>query len=133
MAGEDGKGAVELLGKDDAGEFVRHGESRKRKFHVRLGAEVFGKTFGVAAEENELAGAAVAEVAEPASKLRGRELLAGSVEKDEGGCGVELEVAEGGGRSVAKLGSVNGAIVADAKEIVVEQGADFGATSFAEK
>jgi hypothetical protein len=133
MAGEDGEGAIKLFGEKDAGEFVRHGESGERKFHVRLAAEVVGKTFGVAAEEYEFLGAAVAEVAEPASELRGGKLLAGGVEEDEDGGGVELEIAESGGRSVAELGGVDRAIVPDAKEIVVEQGADFGATRFAEK
>jgi hypothetical protein len=132
MAGEDGEGAIELFGEEDAGEFVRHGESGERKLHVRLATEVVGKTFGVAAEEDEFAGAAVAEVTEPASELRGGELLAGGVEEDERGGGVDLEIAECGGRGVAELSGVDGAVVADAEEIVVEKGADFGATGFAE-
>jgi len=132
MAGEDGEGAVELLGEDDAGEFVRHGERGERKFHVRLIAEVVRKTFGVPAEENNFLGAAVAEVTEPASKLRGGELFAGGVEEDEGGGGVDFEIAERGGRGVAELSGIHGAIVADAEEIVVEKGADFRAAGFAE-
>jgi hypothetical protein len=99
---------------------------------VRLTAEIVGKTFGVAAEEDNFFCAAVAEVAEPASKLRGGELLAGGVEEDKRGGGVELEIAERGGRGVAEFGGVDGAIVADAEEIVVEKGADLRATGFAE-
>lgn len=132
MAGENGEGAVKLLGEDDAGEFVRHGESGKRKLHVRLAAEVVRKAFRAATEEDEFLGATVAEVAEPARELRSGELLAGGVEKNERGGGVELEIAQSGWRRIAQLGGVDGAIVADAEKIVIEKGANFGAASFAE-
>ena len=131
MAGKDGEGAVQLLGEDDTGEFVRHGEGGKRNSRVSVLGERGRKTIGVAAKKNKFLGAAVAEVTEPAGELRRGELLAGGVEEDECGGGVELEIAERGRRSVAQLGGGHAAIVADAEKIVVEKSANFGAASFA--
>jgi hypothetical protein len=139
MAGEDGEGAVELLGEEDAGEFVRKGESGEGDFQGCAGLgfqeearEVVRKTFRVTAEEDEFPCAAVAKVAEPAGELRGSELPAGGVEEDEHGGGIEFELAQARMRGVAEFGDIEIAIVAEAGEIVVEEGATFGAAGFAE-
>ncbi len=102
-AGENGEGAVELLGEHDAGEFVRKGHGAERKFLVGALAEIIRKAFGVAAEENEFAGAAIAEFAEPLSEGVRIEIFPGSVEKDDGGGAVSVEFLEGRG-GIADLG-----------------------------
>jgi len=84
VTGENREGAIDLLGKDDAREFVRHCKSGEGDFLFGASAEGGGEAFGVTAQENELARAAVAQVAEPASKLLRGELLSGSVEQDDG-------------------------------------------------
>jgi len=96
-AGENGEGAVELLGEHDAGEFVRKGHGAERKFLVGALAEIIRKAFGVAAEEDEFAGAAIAEFAEPLSEGLRIEIFPGSVEKDDGGGAVSVEFLEGRG------------------------------------
>ena len=74
MAGEDGERAIDLLGEEHAGEFVGHGQGGERYFLFGARAQFSGETFGVAAEEDEFAHAAVAQIAEPARELLGREL-----------------------------------------------------------
>src|SRR5256885_16031901 len=101
--GEDGEGAVQLLGEHDAGEFVREGHRAERKFLVRALAEVIREAVGVAAEKNKLTGATVAEFAEPFGEGVRIEVLSGSIEKDDSGGAVGLEFFEGG-RDVADLG-----------------------------
>jgi hypothetical protein len=128
-AGENGEGAVELLGEHDAGEFVRKGHGTERKFLVGALAEVIREAVGVAAEEDEFAGAAVAEFDEPLGEGVRIEVLPGSVEKDDGDGAVSVEFLESG-RGVADLGDFHGARAADALHIVAKNGAHFGATGF---
>jgi hypothetical protein len=95
-AGENGEGAVELLGEHDAGEFVRKGHGAERKFLVGALAEVIREAVGVAAEEDEFAGAAVAEFAEPFGEGVRIEIFSGSVEKDDRGGAISVEFLDGG-------------------------------------
>ncbi len=60
MTGENREGAVDLLGEYDASEFVRHGKRGERDFLFGGGAQVSREAFRIAAEEDELARAAVA-------------------------------------------------------------------------
>ena len=69
VAGEDGEGAVELLGEHGAGEFVRQGERRKRDFVVARRRGALGKSFGVAAKEHHFAETAVAWFSQPFCEL----------------------------------------------------------------
>jgi hypothetical protein len=94
-AGENGKGAVELLGEHDAGEFVGKGHGAERKFLMGALAEVIREAFGVAAEEDEFAGAAVAEFTEPFGEGVRIEVFSGSIEKDNIGGGVSVKFLEG--------------------------------------
>jgi len=51
MAGEDGEGAIDLLGQNDAGEFV--GESHRTKREERVGAEASGRRPSVGRSDGE--------------------------------------------------------------------------------
>src|SRR5260370_5959479 len=84
-AGQNGEGAVELLGEHDAGEFVREGHGAERKFLVSALTECVREAVSVAAEEDEVAGAAVAKFTEPFGKGARIETLPGSVEKHDSG------------------------------------------------
>src|ERR1700685_3363206 len=53
VAGEDGEGAVDLLGQQHAGEFVRHGERGEGDFLFGAGTQFGGEAFGVAAQEEQ--------------------------------------------------------------------------------
>src|SRR6266403_1970229 len=64
-AGEDGEGAVELFGEHDAGELVGESHGAEGKLLVGALAEIFGEAVGVAAKEEQFAGAAVAKFPEP--------------------------------------------------------------------
>jgi hypothetical protein len=130
---EDGEGAVELLGEDDAGQLVRHGERRERKGFVGAGAEGLGETRVAAAEENEFAGAAVAEFAEPAGEFLGAVLVARGVEEDPTGSRISLHAREGGGGGLAKFADANIGGAADARGVVVEEPAALRAAGAAEK
>jgi hypothetical protein len=129
-AGENGEGAVELLGEHDAGEFVRKGHGAERKFLVGAPAEVIREAFGVPAQEDEFASAAIAEFAEPFGEGVRIEVLSGSVEKDNRG-GAIVKFLEGGG-AIANFVDFDGARAADALCIIVEDGAHFGAAGFSD-
>jgi len=95
-AGEDGEGALELLGEHDAGEFVRKGDAAEGKFLVGALAEVIREAFGVAAEEDEFAGAAIANFAEPFGEGVRIEIFPGGVEKNNRGGAIGVEFLDGG-------------------------------------
>src|SRR5580658_1444797 len=132
MAGQDGEGAVDLFGEDYAGEFVGHGQRRKRDALVGQGAEFDGETFGVAAEEDDFAGGMVAEAAEPARELLRAELIAGGVEQDEGGAGLHFQFAQSGGGGFADFGDGDFGVAADAFDVVVDESAELFAAGFSE-
>jgi hypothetical protein len=117
-AGEDGEGAVELFGEHDAGEFVGVGHRAERKFLVGALSEIFREAVGVAAEENEFAGAAVAEFAEPLGESVRIESFSGGVEKDCGGSAVGVEPFVGG-LGVADFGDFDRTGAADAFYVVL--------------
>src|SRR5271156_5212177 len=132
MAGEDGEGAINLLGEEHAREFVRHGQRRERDFLFGAGAQFRGETFGVAAEEDEFARAAVAQIAEPARELLGGELFSGGVEQDDRGGWVYFQFAQRGWAGVAEFADFDFGVVLDALDVVVHHGARFFAAGLAE-
>ena len=81
MAGEDGKRPVNLFGQHNAREFVRHGQRRERNFLRWRWRKFVGKSLRVAAKENHLARAVIAQVSEPPRELLRSELLAAGVEQ----------------------------------------------------
>ena len=115
MTGENGEGAINLFGQHHAGEFVRHGERGERDFLLRAGAQFVGKTLGVAAEENQFARAAVAQVAEPARELLRSELFSGGIEQDDRGGRVDFQFAQRGGTGVAQFADFDFGVVLDAR------------------
>jgi hypothetical protein len=130
-AGENGEGAVELLGEHDTGELVRERHCAKRELLAGTLAESFGKAVGVAAEENELACAAIAVLGEPFGQSVRIEILSGGVEKDDGGGAVSLQAFDRGS-FVADFIDFDGQVAANALDVVVEDGAQLGAAGFAE-
>lgn len=96
MAGEDGAGAVDLFGEDDAGELVRQGHLAEGEKELRFGAGVFGPAIRGADGEENLLSAVVAELAEMGGEGFGGELFAGGVEQDDvDGCAGGALVGEG--------------------------------------
>jgi hypothetical protein len=128
-AGENGEGAVELLSEHDAGEFVRKGHGAERKFLMGALAEVIREAVGIAAEEDEFAGTAVAKFAEPLGEGVRIEIFPGSVEKENRSGAIGVEFLDGGG-PIANFGDFDGARAADSLHIVVEDGAHFWMTGF---
>jgi hypothetical protein len=57
-------------------------------------------------------------------------LLAGGVEEDYGGVGVEFSFAPGDG--VAEFGDLYFGVMGDAFDVIVEQGAGFGLARFSQ-
>ena len=99
VTGENREGAVDLLGEHDAGEFVGHGKRGERDFLFGRGAEVSREAFRIAAEEDEFARAAVAQIAEPFCELLRGELLARGVEQNDRRARVEFKFAKRSGAS----------------------------------
>ena len=66
-------------------------------FCVARGAEFGGKAFGVAAEKNDFARAAVAQIAEPVCELLRGELFAGGVEQNDRRARIDFQFAKRGG------------------------------------
>jgi hypothetical protein len=106
-AGEDGEGAIELLGEHHAREFVGEGHGAKRNFLEGALAEIVREAVGVAAEEDEFAGAAVAEFAEPVGESVRIENFSGGVEKYCSGGAVGVEFLESR-ISIADFGDFDG-------------------------
>ena len=120
VAGEDGEGAVELLGKDDTGEFVGQGDESEREEEVGAGAGVGGPAVRRADGEDEPLGAVVAETADAGGEGLGGELLAAAVEQDGVGAGAGwllLERFEQEGFGVEGLG-VAGKIATGALDVI---------------
>jgi hypothetical protein len=114
VAGEDGEGAVKLLGEDGAGQFMRQGDGAEREDEA--GAQAGGVSPAVvgADSENDGLGAGVAQPAEVFGEGFARELLAAGVQQDEdrsgaGGGAVERGEQVGlGGVGLGVCGGVAG-------------------------
>jgi hypothetical protein len=130
-AGEDGEGAVELFGEHDPGEFMGESHGAQRESLVGALAEIFGKAVGVAAEEDQFAGAAVAEFPKPFGEGVRIKVLSGSVEKNYGGGAVCVEFLQCS-VCIADFGDFQRTRAADAFFIVIEDGAHFGAAGLAQ-
>src|SRR5438132_3817645 len=128
-AGENGKGAIKLLGERDAGELVRKGHRAERKFVVGALREVVGEAVGVAAEEDEFARAAIAEFAKPFGEGVRIQVLPCGIKKDDGGDAIGVEFLTGG-VGITNFGDFDGARPADAFYVVVENSAHLGAARF---
>jgi hypothetical protein len=130
-AGENGEGAIELLGEHDAGELVRERQCAKRKLLTGTLADSFRKAVGVAAKENEFACAAIAVLGDPLGQSVGIEILSGGVEEDDGGGAVSVQAFDGGS-FVTDFVDFDGQVTANALDVVVEDGTQLGAAGFAE-
>ena len=69
MAGEDGEGAVELFGKDDAGEVVGEGDGAEGEKQAGSGASGGGPSVGGADGEDDGLCSGIAEAAEVGGKF----------------------------------------------------------------
>ena len=76
MAGEDGRSAIELLGKHDAGEPVRQGHAPERQLQIGAGERLRREPLGAADEKGEARGAGVAIFADGAGELGAAESFA---------------------------------------------------------
>src|SRR6266403_2022700 len=130
-AGEDGESAVELFGEHDAGEFVGESHGAEGKLLVGALAEIFGEAVGVAAKEDQFAGAAVAKFPEPFGEGVRSEIFSGSVEKDYGGGAIRVEFLQCS-VCIADFSDFQRTRAADALFIIFEDGAHFGAAGLAQ-
>ena len=128
MAGEDGEGAVDLLGEDGAGELMGQGDGAEGESEagagVRGGRPAVGGTDG----EDEGLRAGVAETAEVSGEGFRGELLAAAVEQDEDRSGarglaggLRVNRGEQGGFGGVGVG-VAGQVVRGAGEVVGGEG-----------
>jgi hypothetical protein len=83
MSGEDGEGAVELLGEHDAGEFVREGHETEGEGEGGVAERFLRPAVGGADGEVEMLDAGVAFPADPGGELLGGEGAAARIEEDE--------------------------------------------------
>lgn len=83
MAGEDGEGAVDLLGQDDACQLVGEGDAAEGEQKVGASASHVGPSVGGADGEDEMLRPGVAKMADGLGELFGGELLTSAIEKDE--------------------------------------------------
>lgn len=107
VSGEDGGGAVELLGEDDAGELVGEGEAAEGEEEVGALVGGGGPAVGGTDGEDEALGSVVAEAADAGSEVLGGELLAAAIEQDAEGAdaaGLLVEPGEEGGLGIEDLG-----------------------------
>src|SRR6266849_2897945 len=110
---------------------MRKSHGAEREFLVGALAQIIGNAIGVAAEEDEFAGAAVAKFAEPLGEGVRIEILSGSVEKDDSGGATSVQFFCSS-IGVADLGDFDAAGSADALYIIVEGRAHFGAADFSD-
>ena len=134
---EDGEGAVELLGEDEADHLVREGHGGKGELLVGSGIDLGGEAVGTTNEEDEAACDGVLLALHPLGELGAAKGLAVLIEEDEVVGGLELledELAFGllllvGGEAlgIAELRDdvdVEGCVVLEAGSIIVDEGGD---------
>ena len=124
MSGEDGEGAVELLGEDYAGELMREGDWAEREDEVGAGAGCGGPSVGRTDGEDEALRAGVAKAAKVGGEFLGGELFAATVEEDEdrgGAGGLAVEPGEECGFGVVELGGA-GDVAGGAGKVVGGEG-----------
>ena len=80
MAGEDGEGAVDLLGEDEAGEVVGQGDEAEGEQEVGAGAGQRGPAVSGTDGKDEVLRGGVAVAADECSEVFRGELLAAAVE-----------------------------------------------------
>jgi hypothetical protein len=129
-AGQDGQGAVDLLGEHDASEFVREGHGTERELMRGALAEIVRKAVGVAAQEDEFARTVIAEFSEPFCEGVRIKIFSGGVEKDYSGGAVLVESSQGG-FVVTDFGDFDRTGAADALGIVLEDATHFRTASLA--
>jgi hypothetical protein len=132
VACQNRKGAVDLLGQDDAGEFVRHGKGRERDSLFGLGTNFIREAFRVATKKNQLSRAAVAQIAQPARKLVRGVLFARSVQQYNRCSGIDLQFPKAGRSGVLQLDHFRFHIMADAADVVIKKRVNFRAPRLAE-
>ena len=124
VVGEDGEGAVDLLGEDDASQFVGQRDVAEGEDEAGAGAGGCGPTVGGADGEEEGLRAGVAQAAEVGGEFFAGELLAAAVEQDEdrgGACRLAIECGQQGGFGGVVLG-LTGEVARGAGEIVGGEG-----------
>ena len=82
MAGEDGRGAVDLLGEDAAGEPMRQGHGTERQDEISLEQRREAETVGAADQEGKPLCAAVAKSRQGLREGLTSQLRAASIESD---------------------------------------------------
>lgn len=83
MAREDGEGAVDLLGKNDAGEGMGQGHGSKRESQLRAGKGGLRPAAGGSDGKDKMLHAGVAPRAEPGRECLGGHLFAAAIEEDD--------------------------------------------------
>jgi hypothetical protein len=97
MAGEDGEGAVDLLGQDDACELVGEGDAAEGEQELGTSASYIRPAVGGPDGEDETLRPGVAKMANGLSNLFGGELTAAAVEQgkvDGSSAGLAIEPGE---------------------------------------
>ena len=124
MAGEDGEGAVDLLGEDGAGELMGQGDGAEGKGEAGAGEGGLGPAVGGTDGEDDGLRAGVAEAAEAGGEVWAGELAAAAVEQDEdggGARGLAIERGEQSGFRGVGVG-IAGQVVGGAGEVVGGEG-----------
>jgi hypothetical protein len=132
MSGQNGKGAVELLDEHGAGQFVGIRERGKGKFLGGPAAQSLGKPFGITAQKNDFARAAIARFAEPLCKLIGGLVFSTGVQQDDRRRGIELQFAERCGGVFAQFAELHFGESPDARDVIVDDCANFRTARFSE-
>lgn len=121
-----------MFDEHNAGKFVRVRHRAERKFVWNSLAQGIGKSVGVAADEGDFAGAAVALVNKPFGERIGILLFSAGVEEKRGGCAVRVKAFDGG-FGVAHFVYFNRTRVRNAFHVVFKYCAKFGTAYFSER
>src|SRR5208282_798769 len=114
-------------------QLVGHGERRERNRFVGASAERIGEAGVAAAQEDEFAGAAVAQLAQPTCEFRRSIWPAGGVQQDPACGGVGFDAGECGFLGLAEFSDADVGGAADASCVVFEEGTTFGAAGAVEE
>jgi hypothetical protein len=130
-ARQNREGAVDLLGQHHPCEFVGISHLAEREFRVLAIEQDRGESVGVAANEDQLACAAIALIADPFRESVRREPPPVGVEQHDGCGAIRIELFRGG-LAVADFGDFDRRLVANASDVVFENGSHFGAASLSQ-
>src|ERR1700678_2432416 len=120
MASKNSKSTVDLFREYHPSELVRHRERRKRDFLLGAGAQLDGKTLGVAAKKLRFARSPVAQLAQPPRKLLRSKLFPCRLQHHYSCSRIDFELSQRRRPCVTQFQNFSFGVVFDPSSVIVD-------------